>query len=163
MKKAFWVLAFCLLASSVLHAESTTSSQDGQAVPASSGAAAETAKAPEAQVPAAETTAPVTATPVAAAPAGQPAAADESTAAEDLEFVSGEISAMDEASKTVSVKLYGETENSTDNKIISIKVEGATDITDGEKDRDLKSLTVGTEVDVEYDPATNKATYIFVY
>ena len=33
----------------------------------------------------------------------------------------------------------------------------------GEQDRDLKSLTVGTEVDVEYDPATNKATYIFVY
>ncbi len=85
------------------------------------------------------------------------------TPAENLEFVSGEITSSDEAAKTVTVKLYGETENATNDKILTIKLDESTDITDGEKDRDIKSLTNGTEVDVEYDPATNKATYIFVY
>ena len=47
--------------------------------------------------------------------------------------------------------------------MLKVNVDENTDITDGEQDRDLKSLSVGTEVDVEYDPATNKATYIFVY
>lgn len=82
---------------------------------------------------------------------------------ENLEFVSGEITAMDEAAKTITVKLYGETENNANDKILTIKLDETTDITDGEKDRDIKSLTNGTEVDVEYDPATNKSTYIFVY
>ena len=70
---------------------------------------------------------------------------------------------MDEAAKTITVKLYGEMENSTNDKILTIKLDETTDITDGEKDREFKSLTNGTEVDVEYDPVTNKATYIFVY
>ena len=82
---------------------------------------------------------------------------------ENLEFVSGEIAAVDTAAKTVTVKLYGETENATNDKVLTIKLDETTDITDGEKDRDIKSLTNGTEVDVEYDPAMNKATYIFVY
>ena len=63
----------------------------------------------------------------------------------------------------ITVKLYGETENEPKEKTISVKVDETTDITDGEKDRDFKSLASGTEVDVEYDPASNKATYIFVY
>ena len=84
-------------------------------------------------------------------------------ASENLEFVSGEITSTDEAAKTVTVKLYGETENAANDKTLTVKLDETTDITDGEKDRDIKSLTNGTEVDVEYDPATNKATYIFVY
>ena len=48
-------------------------------------------------------------------------------------------------------------------KTLKVTVDATTDITDGEQDRALKSLTAGTEVDVEYDPATSKATYIFVY
>ena len=82
---------------------------------------------------------------------------------QNLEFVSGEVTAVNETAKTLSVKLYGETENSTENKTLIVAVDDSTDITDGEKDRELKSLTPGTEVDAEYDPASNKATYIFVY
>ena len=95
-----------------------------------------------------------------------PAAAPVNTAVkntENLEFVSGEITGTDEAAKTITVKLYGETETTSNDKILTIKLDETTDITDGEKDRDIKSLTNGTEVDVEYDPTANKATYIFVY
>ncbi len=91
------------------------------------------------------------------------AAAKAAESNQNLEFVSGEVTAVNEAAKTLSVKLYGETENSTENKTLTVTVDDSTDITDGEKDRDLKSLTTGTEVDAEYDPASNKATYIFVY
>ena len=80
-----------------------------------------------------------------------------------LEFISGEISAADESAKSITVKLYGDSEENTEDKTLTVKIDDATDITDGEKDRDLKSLTAGTEVDVEYDPTTSKATYIFVY
>ena len=83
--------------------------------------------------------------------------------AENLEFVSGEVSAMDETAKSLTIKLYGETENAPTDKTLKVTVDSSTDITDGEQDRALKSLSAGTEVDVEYDPATNKATYIFVY
>lgn len=82
---------------------------------------------------------------------------------DNLEFISGEISAVDPSAKTVTVKLYGETEAAATDKLLTITLEDTTDITDGEKDRDLQSLTPGTEVDVEYDPASKKATYIFVY
>ena len=99
--------------------------------------------------------------PAEAAPAV--AGASEPNDLENLEFVSGEVSALDETAKTVTVKLYGEAEDGKSDKVLTVKVDETTDITDGEKDRDLKSLTAGTEVDVEYDPATNKATYIFVY
>jgi len=87
----------------------------------------------------------------------------ETEVGENLEFVSGEISAADAAAKTITVKLYGETENEPKEKSIVVNVDETTDITDGEKDRDFKSLASGTEVDVEYDPTSNKATYIFVY
>jgi hypothetical protein len=85
------------------------------------------------------------------------------TAADNLEFVSGEITAMDEAAKTVTVKMYGEAAENEADKMLTVTVDASTDITDGEQDRELKSLNAGTEVDVEYDPATKKATYIFVY
>ena len=99
-----------------------------------------------------------------ATPAAEVSTALSTTApAENLEFISGEVSAIDEANKSMTVKLYGETENAPGDKSVTVKIETTTDITDGEKDRDLKSLTNGTEVDVEYDPASNKATYIFVY
>lgn len=93
-------------------------------------------------------------------------AADQTTetaANENLEFVSGEITAVDETTKAITVKLYGENEDEAGEKTLAINTDDSTDITDGEKDRDLKSLTAGTEVDVEYDPASKKATYIFVY
>ena len=109
--------------------------------------------------------APVTpeAAPVVVPEATAPAPTTEAANAENLEFISGEVSALDEASKSLTVKLYGETENAPSDKTLKVTVDTNTDITDGEQDRDLKSLSVGTEVDVEYDPATNKATYIFVY
>lgn len=100
------------------------------------------------------------------APADEPAPAPvdaEAQVVENLEFISGEVTAADEPNKAVTVKLYGETETAGDEKVLTVKVNESTDITDGEKDRDLKSLTAGTEVDVEYDPANNLATYIFVY
>ncbi len=110
-----------------------------------------TVPAPEAAVVPAENTAVQE-----PAPAAEPAI-------DNLEFISGEISALDEASKTLTVKLYGEAESGAADKALAVTVDDATDITDGEKDRDLRSLVAGTEVDVEYDPATKKATYIFVY
>ncbi len=91
------------------------------------------------------------------------APAEEAQVAENLEFVSGEITALDEAAKTITVKLYGENEASASEKALSIKLDDTTDITDGEQDREFKSLAIGTEIDVEYDPASSKATYIFVY
>ncbi len=108
-------------------------------------------------VPAAEP-APAPSEPIVAAPDQEAA-----TVTDNLEFISGEVSALDEAAKTVSVRLYGENEDKASDKVLSVNVDENTDITDGEQDRELKSLTAGTEVDVEYDPATNKATYIFVY
>ena len=81
--------------------------------------------------------------PAAAAKTETPAATPtESTAAaannapsasENLEFVSGEITATDEAAKTVTVKLYGETENAANDKVLTVKLDETTDITDGEK------------------------------
>lgn len=97
------------------------------------------------------------------APAAAPPAVTEAIPTDNLEFISGEISTIDEPTQSVTVKLYGETESGTSDKTLKVAVDSTTDITDGEQDRDLKSLTAGTEVDVEYDPATNKATYIFVY
>ncbi len=116
----------------------------------------------EEAVPAiAEATAPIDAVP--ALPVEAPAVIAEPIPTDNLEFISGEISSTDETTQSVTVKLYGETESGTSDKTLKVTVDGTTDITDGEQDRDLKSLTAGTEVDVEYDPATNKATYIFVY
>ncbi len=104
------------------------------------------------------------AAPIAEAPAIEaPSVVTEAIPTDNLEFISGEISSTDETTQSVTVKLYGETESGTSDKTLKVTVDGTTDITDGEQDRDLKSLTAGTEVDVEYDPATNKATYIFVY
>ena len=97
-----------------------------------------------------------------AAPAAVPAPVVE-VVADNLEFISGEVAEMDEAGKTITVKLYGETESTATDKTLKVSVDTSTDITDGEQDRDFKSLSIGTEVDVEYDPTTNKATYIFVY
>ena len=98
-----------------------------------------------------------------AAPAAPAEVATEANVNENLEFVSGEVSAVDGAAKSLTVKLYGETDETTTDKVLTVTTDGSTDITDGEKDRELGSLSAGTEVDVEYDPATKKATYIFVY
>ncbi|MCG3176055.1 MAG: hypothetical protein MOGMAGMI_00993 [Candidatus Omnitrophica bacterium] len=144
MKKAFfWVL---MLMFTIVPAGSVWSAEE--AAPAEAAAA------------------PVEAAPVEPAPAVDAAAEQavlEPELADNLEFISGEVTALDEASKSITVKLYGETEQGAAEKSITVTIDDASDITDGEKDRDLKSLTAGTEVDVEYDSKTNKATYIFVY
>lgn len=126
---------------------------------APSAAAAETVIQTLPPVPAEVPAAPAV---VPALPVDVPAPAVD-VAADNLEFISGEVGEMDETGKTITVKLYGETESATTDKTLKVSVDASTDITDGEQDRDFKSLAVGTEVDVEYDPATNKATYIFVY
>ena len=115
--------------------------------------------------PAAPAVTPVAAPEVtpAAAPSVPAVATDENSNLDNLEFISGEVGALDEAGKALTVKLYGETETTATDKTLKVSVDASTDITDGEQDRDFKSLAVGTEVDVEYDPTTNKATYIFVY
>lgn len=140
--------ALLLLSFSILSACSLARAAD-EAAPVAAGDPA----VPE--VAAAETAAP--------AEAVAPVVENAPAVAENLEFVSGEISAVDEAAKSVTIKLYGETENEANDKLLSVTLDASTDITDGEKDRELKSLTAGTEVDVEYDPASSKATYIFVY
>ena len=128
---------------------------------ATTPAAAPTPAAAEVAAP--TPTAPVAEAVPAAAPAAVATPAEDAALADNLEFVSGEVSELDEPGKSVSVRLYGENEDTASDKVLKVGVDENTDITDGEQDRDLKSLAVGTEVDVEYDPATNKATYIFVY
>lgn len=149
MKKYVWTLVLLMGVSGLSYAEDA-------AVPVE-----EAAPAPaEAEAPAVEAPAPAANEAAATTPAAPLEAA---VSAENLEFISGEVSATDEAAKTITVKLYGETENTPGDKSVTVTVDESTDITDGEKDRDLKSLTNGTEVDVEYDPGSSKATYIFVY
>ena len=129
---------------------------------AEEAAAPEAVAMPEAviETPVVEAPAVVVEAPVLEEIAPEP---QDTTLVDNLEFISGEVSEMDEAGKTVSVRLYGENEDAASDKVLKVSVDENTDITDGEQDRDLKSLSAGTEVDVEYDPATNKATYIFVY
>lgn len=162
MKKLLFIVVLCSLnmVSYNLQAEEMTEYPEAVApaetvskAPAAAEAPAEAPQAVEATV---EIPAVVETSPVAEAPV-------DTTAIENLEFISGEVTGMDEAAKSLTVKLYGETEDETAEKSLTVKVDETTDITDGEKDRDLKSLAAGTEVDVEYDPASNKATYIFVY
>ena len=148
------------IALSLAHAETSVAPKSN--APAASSEAAAVAPASGPVVTEAAVTAPVAAT-VETGTEPKDAAAKTTEPNENLEFVSGEVTAVNETAKTISVKLYGETENSTENKTLTVTVDTSTDITDGEKDRDLKSLTAGTEIDAEYDPASNKATYIFVY
>lgn len=157
MKKYVWTLVLLFGMTGLAHAEDA-------AAPAAATAPAEAVSAETAAAqPAAATEPAASAETAAAAPTAAVQPAPEGAAAENLEFISGEVSATDEAAKTITVKLYGETENTPGDKSVTVTVDSSTDITDGEKDRDLKSLTNGTEVDVEYDPTSNKATYIFVY
>ena len=174
MKKyAFLLFAGVLFSVNVYAEDAQPQAPASDARTESSQDASQPSDSSEAVSPAPDTAAPVTdATPMpmvdaAAAPAAgsveAPPAPEAPATPENLEFVSGEISAVSEEAKTITVKLYGETEESASDKILTIKLDENTDITDGEKDRDLKSLAVGTEVDVEYDSVTTKATYIFVY
>ncbi len=162
MKKSLLaLLVMSLVPLAGLHAEDVSAPSDAANTTPSETAAPAAALAPETPAVPAESV-------VASQPSAVPAvptttAAPVETLTDNLEFISGEISVMDEASKSVSVKLYGEDENATSDKTLKVTVDENTDITDGEQDRDLKSLTVGTEVDVEYDPTSSKATYIFVY
>ncbi len=169
MKKCFYLFVLCFLTAVCAYAEDQATSAPSAAEPQTvvKPAAEANVAAPEVTAPAAVAVvppAPVVPVPPAASAAvvaePLPAAVPVS---ENLEFVSGEVSSLDEAAGTLTIKLYGETENKTSDKILTVRADNATDITDGEQDRALKSLTAGTEVDVEYDPATNKATYIFVY
>ena len=158
-RTVFLLLIMGLFGSITSYAEEAgTAPPAKEATPSAASASATTpavAVAPPAVTPA------VAVPPPASTPA-KPAAAENANT-DNLEFISGEVGELDEAGKTITVKLYGETESTATNKTLKVSVDASTDITDGEQDRALKSLTVGTEVDVEYDPATNKATYIFVY
>ncbi len=164
MKK---LLVISIILSSMIgmvYAAEEASAVKDAAVTAATTAVKEAEKAIEAPAaPAAPEVPAVPAVPAAPAAPAADVATQAAAAADNLEFVSGEISATDEATKTITVKLYGEADAAAKDKTLSIKIDTTTDITDGEKDRDFKSLTAGTEVDVEYDPTTNKATYIFVY
>lgn len=146
MKKTLWTM-FGL----ALFLTSSTFAAD-EATPATPAPAAEAAVTAEAPI-------------VAEAPAPAPAAEETADVAanENLEFVSGEVSVVDAAAESLTVKLHGETEENVPDKTLTVTTDASTDITDGEKDRELGSLSAGTEVDVEYDPASKKATYIFVY
>lgn len=160
-KNALMVYGVC-----VLLATSRAWAEDAKTKPSSSsGLATVTAKVEPAPVaaPASPTPAAVPSSPAPVTPAISTVPPVPTEAAENLEFVSGEITAIDEANKTITLKLYGEAESGAAEKALTIKVDDSTDITDGEKDRALKSCVPGTEVDVEYDPSTKKATYIFVY
>ena len=147
-RSAFILLILGLFASMPVFAEDVAATPSDTTAPAATAPETNPAPAPEAPAP------------VPAVPAAAPV---ENPNADNLEFISGEVGELDEAGKTLTVKLYGETESATTDKTLKVSVDASTDITDGEQDRDFKSLAVGTEVDVEYDPATNKATYIFVY
>ena len=168
MKKIVWFfLTLCLsLASHNIYAEEPADSPSPTVSTASVAVTSETISVVPPPPAVVEAPAPPAAPAMVSVPAIPLAPVTPVTSAknvENLEFVSGEITGIDEATKTITVKLYGEAENSANDKILTIKLDETTDITDGEKDREFKSLTNGTEVDVEYDPATNKATYIFVY
>ena len=153
MKKYLFVVLLLVTGLSL-----TAYAEDAATAPAAAPAtAAAEEAAPAPTPPAVDTAAPAAAPTTAAIPA------EDAGLADNLEFVSGEVSVLDEPGKSVSVRLYGENEDTASDKVLKVGVDENTDITDGEQDRDLKSLAVGTEVDVEYDPATNKATYIFVY
>jgi hypothetical protein len=158
----FALVGYAYAADSDQAASATTAAPAEVTTEAAPAPVAPAVVAPAAPAPAAPAPLPVESAPAAVAPAA-PAPVPAANAADNLEFVSGEISALDEANKSITVKLYGEAEANASNKTLTVSVDTTTDITDGEKDRDLKSLTPGTEVDVEYDPATKKATYIFVY
>ena len=154
------VFALSLISPRALFAEEATNKEEAPAAPAVA-APSEVPTAASAEMPM-ETPAALE-TSQAVADVAAPVATSAVTASENLEFVSGEVTGIDEAAKTVTLKLYGDTEDATNDKVLTVTLDASTDVTDGEKDRDLKSLTAGTEVDVEYDAATNKATYIFVY
>lgn len=146
MNKTLLLVLGLLLATPLVFAADET-------VPAAPAAETPVIEAPATPAPAVET---------APAPAPTEEAADVAVN-ENLEFVSGEVSSVDGTAKSLTVKLYGETEDSVTDKTLTVTTDESTDITDGEKDRELGTLAAGTEVDVEYDPATKKATYIFVY
>ncbi|HEX5715613.1 MAG TPA: hypothetical protein VF179_05600 [Thermoanaerobaculia bacterium] len=83
-------------------------------------------------------------------------------ATDDLEFMSGEITAMDEDAKTVTLRVERTTEDKAPTVLV-LSVDKTSDITDGDQDRTFASLTVGSDVDVEYNSVTKTVTYMFIY
>jgi hypothetical protein len=83
---------------------------------------------------------------------------EEVPAAEDanLQFVSGEIAEVNAPDKTVKLKLY-----SGALKDLVLSFDSSTQITGAEEGK--AELKVGAAVDVRYDPASKKATYIYIY
>ncbi len=167
-KTSFYLFLAVLLCAAVsAHAEEASdTSAMGSAKPTEQAAAEAVIAAPAAPVAPAPPAMPEVPAETASAAPAVPAVvepAEDAAASENLEFVSGEVTAVNESAKTLTVKLYGEADNQAAEKTLTVSTDANTDITDGEKDRDLKSLTPTTEVDVEFDPASSKATYIFVY
>ncbi len=103
--------------------------------------------------------------PAAAAQPAQPAPQADTTLPdiENLDFASGEVVSFDAASGNLSVKVYLDSAGNANEQTLALTVDSATEITNGETDLHNDSLKPATEVDVEYDVRTKKATYIFVY
>jgi hypothetical protein len=74
----------------------------------------------------------------------------------NLQFVSGEIAEVNAPDKTVKLKLY-----SGALKDLVLSFDSSTQITGAEEGK--AELKVGAAVDVRYDPASKKATYIYIY
>lgn len=83
-------------------------------------------------------------------------------ATDDREFMSGEITAIDEDAKTITLRVDQTTEDKAP-AVLVLSVDKASDITDGDQDRTFASLTVGSDVDVEYNSVTKTVTYMFIY
>ena len=77
------------------------------------------------------------------------------------EFVSGEVSAIDSESKTMTLKLY----TPGDKKELTVNFDGRTElVSNGETDKEgVTSLQSGVSVDLRYDPSNNRALYIYIY
>src|SRR5688500_2004175 len=115
---ALFLLGFLILVSNPAFAAEEAVSAETQAA-----ASVTTEEAAPAPVPVPDTIAevPVESTIPAegAAPVEEPEPAV-AALAENLEFISGEITAIDESAQSVTVKLYGETENEANDKILSV-------------------------------------------
>jgi len=83
--------------------------------------------------------------------------------AEGLVFASGEIVAVQHESQAFRVRIYFDREGNYDRHEIALTYGPQTLFTDGEQDLDRMALQKDREVDVEYDPRTRMATYVFVY
>jgi hypothetical protein len=82
---------------------------------------------------------------------------------ENLDFASGEIVSFDTGNGKLDVKVYLDSAGEANEQVLALVVDNETEITDGENELKTDALAKGSEVDVEYDTRSKKATYIFIY